>query len=339
MNKASVIAGLGSLMLANGQSALAEDSGPFSWEAEIEIGVDSTVDSTDPTAELTDLYLTAEGAFEAALGGGVSAFGGLTLESVTGATDDRAFEDIGLYVNELGLRFSFADTTVSAGKISPTFARAWDEAPGFYGTTLAEDYELAEMLGVMVEAPLGASAGTLSFAAFYADTTILSDSVFEERGQNSTAFGGAGNTGELDNFAIQWDQEFGDTAVWIGARHLSRGMGDAKDETGIVAGASHGFGNGFSLLGEVAHFDGFGGSPDDATYATLGGSYAMGDWTFSASGTLIENSATGRDHMFAVGLDRTLANDIELQLGIARFDVAGDRATNIGAAIVIPLGG
>lgn len=338
MNKTLALSTLSGLLLAGGHAAKAEDA-PFTWEGSIEIGVDSTIDSTDPTAELTDVYLTVEGAFEAALGGGVSAFGGLTLESMTGAADDRAFEDIGLYVSELGLRFSFADTTISAGKISPTFAKAWDEAPGFYGTSLAEDYELAEMLGAMVETPLGQSAGTLSFAAFYADTTILSDSVFEERGQNNTIFGGASNTGELNNFAIQWDQSFGDTGVWIGARFLSKGTGDASDETGVVAGVSHDFGNGFAMLGEVAHFDGFGGSPDDATYAMLGGSYAMGDWTFSATGTMIENSATGRDHMFAVGLDRSFANDIELNLGIARFDVTGDNATAIGAAIVIPLGG
>lgn len=332
------VAGLGGLALACAHGAQAEDS-PFSWEASIEIGADSTVKSDIPADELTDVYLTVEGAFDAAIGGGLSAFGAFTLESVTGPTDDRAFEDLGLYVNELGLRYSFGDATVSAGKLSPAFARAWDDAPGYYGTALAEDYELAEMIGVAVETPLGTAAGTLSFAAFHADTTALSDSIFTERGQNSTAFGGAGNTGELDNFAIQWDQQLGDTAVWIGARHLSKGTGDLSDETGVVIGARHGFDNGFGLIGEVAHFDGFGGSSDEATYVTLGGSYEMGNWTFSASGTAIENSATGRDHMFALGADRVLANDIELNLGIARFDLLGVRSTSAAAAIVIPLGG
>ena len=195
------------------------------------------------------------------------------------------------------------------------------------------------MLGFMIETPVGQTGGALSFSAFYADTTILSDSVFEERGQNSANFGGAGNTGEVNNFAVQWDQEIGDTTFWVGGRFLSRGTGDVSDETGVVAGLSHGFANGFEVIGEVAHFDGFGGGPDDATYATLGGAYGMGDWTFSASGTLIENDATGRDHMFALGVDRSFANDIELNLGIARFDVLGDNSTALGAAVVIPLGG
>ena len=43
--------------------------------------------------------------------------------------------------------------------------------------------------------------------------------------------------------------------------------------------------------------------------------------------------------MFALGVDRSFANDIELNLGIARFDVLGDNSTALGAAVVIPLGG
>lgn len=339
MNRLSAIGALGGLMLTSGQAALAQEEGPFTWEGSIEIGVDSVVDSTDSQAEVTDLYLEGELAFEAALGANVAFFGGLTMESMTGPVDDRAFEDIGIYVSELGLRFSFADTSVSAGKISPVFAHAWDAAPGFYGTTLAEDYELAEMVGVSVETPLGSGGGTLSFAGFYLDNTFLSDSIIEERGQNSTSLGGAGNTGELDNFAIQWDQEFGGTDVWVGARFLSRGMGDISDETGVVAGLNHDFDNGIGMLGEVAYFDGFAGTGADATYVTLGGTYEVGEWTFSASGTAIENSATGRDHMFTLGADRVLVKDIELSLGLARFDVAGENATAAGAAIVIPLGG
>ena len=66
---------------------------------------------------------------------------------------------------------------------------------------------------------------------------------------------------------------FDATTVTLGARHLKAGQGDVKDETGYVAAVSHDFANGLSLLGEVAHFDGFGGTADDADYATLGASY------------------------------------------------------------------
>jgi hypothetical protein len=333
MKKTILTAGLCSLTMAGGSAAFAQEAG-FTWEGSLEIGVDSTVDADDPATELTDTYLTLEAAFEAALTNRVSAFGALTLESVTDPIDDRTFDDLGLYVNELGLRFAFGETMVSAGKISPVFALAWDAAPGFYGTSLVEDYELSEMIGVSVDTPLGNAGGTLSFAAFYADDTFLSDSIGTKRGRNSVANGGVGNTGKLNNVAIQYTQEFGTTTAWIGARHLSEGTGDTSDETGIVAGASHDFGNGFDMIAEVAHFNGAGGIDENATYATLGGAYGMDDWTFSATATVIDTE-NGTDSMIALGVDRALTETVEVNFGLAHFDVGGEKSTSLGLAAVI----
>lgn len=338
MNNLKLTTGLCGLVLASTQAVYAQDTG-FFWEGSVEIGIDSTVSSTDPTAELTDTYLTVGAAFEAALSDRIALFGGLTLESVTDPTADRAFEDLGLYVGELGLQFGFGDTVVAIGKLSPVFGVAWDAAPGLYGTSLAGDYELAEMIGVTVETPVGTAGGTLSFAAFYADDTALSDSLGTKRGRNTVAAGGVGNTGKLNNVALQYSHEFGDTTAWVGARILSAGVGDVSDETGLVIGAAHDFGNGFDVIGEIAHFNGAGGTTDDATYVTLGAAYAMQDWTFSATGSLINTSAGGNDSMIALGVDRAFANDIEVSFGIARFDVGGDQSTSIGIAAVIPFGG
>lgn len=332
MKKTTLTMGLCGLWLAGGTAAFAQETG-FTWEGSLEVGVDSTVDSDDPDAQVSDTYLSFEAAFEVALTDRIGVFGGLTLESVTGAEDDRAFEDLGLYVNELGLRFSFGETVVSAGKISPVFAVAWDAAPGYYGTSLSGDYELSEMIGVGVDMPVSAAGGTLSFAAFYADDTALSDSLGHKRGQNSVDAGGVGNTGRLNNFAIQYIQAFGDTEAWIGARHLSAGTGDVSDETGIAAGLTHDFGNGFDMIGEVAHFNGAGGADEDATYVTLGGAYAVDDWTFSAVATLID-AETDTDSMLALGVDRTINEQVEVNFGLARFDVGGEKSTALGVAAV-----
>ncbi len=220
------------------------------------------------------------------------------------------------------------------GKISPVFAVAWDAAPGFYGTALAEDYELSEMIGVTVDTPLGGTGGTLSFAAFYADDTALSNSIGTKRGRNSVAAGGVGNTGKLNNVAIQYTQEFGETTAWIGARHLSAGVGDVSDETGIVAGATHDFGNGFDMIGEVAHFDGAAGTNSNATYATLGGAYALEDWTFSATATVVDTD-NFTDSMIALGIDRAVTQNVEVNFGVARFDVGGEKSTAVGLAAVV----
>lgn len=325
--------GLVGLLVAGATSAAAQDAG-FAWEGSVEVGVDSTLRADDQAAEVTDAYISAEAAFEAALSDRITAFGALSLESVTDAEDDRAFEDMGLYVSALGLRFGFGDTMVSVGKLNPVFGVAWDAAPGFYGTSLAGDYELSEMIGVTVETPVGAAGGTLSFAAFYADDTALSNSIGNKRGRNSVAAGGVGNTGKLNNVALQYAQDFGDTTAWVGARHLSAGVGGSFDETGVVAGASHDFGNGISMIGELAHFTNAGGEDANATYATLGGAYALDDWTFSATATLID-AESNTDSMIALGVDRALTENVEVNFGLARFDVGGEKSTALGLAAVV----
>ena len=333
MTKSLFTAGIYSLALVGGTSVEAQQTG-FTWGGSVEIGVDSTVRSDDSSAEVTDTYISADAAFEAKITDRITAFGALTLESVTDAEDNRAFEDMGLYVSELGLRFAFGETLVSVGKISPVFAVAWDEAPGFYGTSLAEDYELSEMVGVTVDTPVGATGGTLSFAAFYADDTALSNSIGNKRGRNSAAAGGVGNTGKLNNVALQYSQEFGETNAWVGVRHLSAGVDEPEDETGMVVGATHDFGNGFNMIGELAYFENAGGTDGDATYATLGGAYAVDDWTFSATATLVDTS-DNTDSMIALGVDRPLTENVEVNFGVARFDVGGEKSTSVGLAAVV----
>lgn len=330
----TLAAGLCGLSMAGGHATLAQEAG-FTWGGSLEVGVDSTVSADDPASEVTDTYLSIDAAFEAAITDRIGAFGGLTLESVSDPVDTRAFDDMGLYISELGLRFGFGETVLSVGKISPVFAVAWDAAPGFYGTSLAEDYELSEMIGATVDTPLGTAGGILSVAIFYADDTSLSNSIGSKRGRNSVAAGGVGNTGKLNNAAVQYTQSFGDTTAWIGARHLSAGQGDVSDETGIVSGLTHEFGNGLDVIAEVAHFNGAGGTDDDATYATLGAAYGVSDWTFSASGTVVDVSGAGNDHMLSVGVDRALSDAVEITAGLARFDVGGAQSTSVGLAAVV----
>jgi hypothetical protein len=59
MKKQTHLARLCGLAMLCGHAAQAQDAG-FTWDAEIEIGVDSTVSSDDPTAEFSDLYLSIE---------------------------------------------------------------------------------------------------------------------------------------------------------------------------------------------------------------------------------------------------------------------------------------
>lgn len=326
----------GCALALTGATPLLAQEQAFVWGGEFEIGVDSTVESDDPAGELTDNYASLSLAFEAGVATSITLFGEVTLESVTDPAETRQFDDLGLYVNELGLRFDLAAGELSVGKVSPTFAVAWDAAPGFYGTSLAEDYELSEVIGATFDMPVAASGGVLSFALFYADDTAFSDSLGTKRGRNTTADGGAGNTGKLNNVALQYTQEVGDTTYWVGGRFLTAGDSDVSDEKGAVIGMAHDFGNGFDLIAEVAYFDGFAGTGEDSTYATLGGSYVQGPWAYSASYTGIDNTANGYDDLITVGVDYTFENDMSLGGGVGFYDVDGDDFTAVGASLVIP---
>ena len=323
------------LNLASTNPLIAQEN-LISWSGDLEIGFDGTISSGDPASEFTDNYASLETSFEAGLAQGVALFGTLTLESVIDPTDTRHFEDIGLYVSALGLEFEFAHSHLKLGKINPTFAIAWDAAPGFYGTSLAEDYELNEAIGVTLDTPLQGTDGTLSMAVFYADDTGLSDSFGVRRGRNITAHGGAGNTGKLNNVALQYLHIHEDSTYWIGGRFLTASKVDVSDELGAVVGMAHSFDNGFDIIFEIAHFDGFAGGATNATYTTVGSSYAHGPWEYSASFTGMRDSAAGHDHVVSIGLDYLHENDIAIGGGVALYNVAGVKSTAIGASVMVP---
>ena len=311
----------------------------FSWEGEVEIGIESVLDSNVPGNEINDPFMTGELAGELAFSDSFAIFGGLTAEEMAGP--GNSLGHMGLYVHELGLQFSAGSVTAQLGKVTPTFGTAWDDAAGYFASAIAEDYELTEALGGVAEADLG-GAGVLALGVFYADDTILSESFGTNRGRNSTTAGGAGNTGELNNATLQWSKALDDTSFHIGGRYLSKGTGDVKDETGIVAGVGHSFaGSGMPLdvFAEVAFFDGFGGTADDALYATLSAGYTVGSTTYSAAYGYRDIDSVGDTNMFSIGIDHELESGITVGGALAFVDDAGTEETLLGASIIIPLGG
>lgn len=310
----------------------------FSWEAEIEIGIEETVDSDDPTAEIRDIFTNIEATGELSFANSVTIFSTLAIESLTDPVADREFDDVGLFVKELGFSFDVGPATVALGKLTPTFGVTWDDSVGYFGASLAEDYELTEVIGTTIDVPVGQTGGVFSIGLYYLDDTSLSRSIGFDRGRNSTAAGGAGNTGRLDNVTLAWTQEMGDTKFQVGARHLSAGTGDVDDETGFVASVSHPFENGLFLFAEVASFDNFGGTADDATYATLNAAYGFGNWTASATLAHRDLDSSGETDLFSIALERELENGIVLGGGIAWVDEVGVDNTVIGLNAVIPLG-
>ncbi|MDV4143452.1 hypothetical protein [Shimia sp. FJ5] len=311
----------------------------LTWEGSLEIGIDSVVSSDVAGNEVNDLYGIVDVAAEWALTDNVTLFVAGTGESMTGAVNDRAFEDLGFYLGEIGLSFGLGNTTLTVGKTGVAFGSAWDSAAGFYASGLADDYELTEQ--IVLAADIEIAGGTLSIATFYADDTIFSEQLGFNVGPNvsGVAGSGAGNTGQFDNLAINWAQELdGGVFYNIGARHLS-GNATESDETGFVAGVGGTIGT-VTLFGEVGVFDNYGGTAgDDATYALLNASRAFGDITLSGSLALRDVTSAGETKMATFGADYTFKNGVEFGGAVAFIDDAGVNSTQIGAAFVIPFGG
>lgn len=316
----------------------AQDASRFSWEGEIELGYESLYDSAIPANEDDVAYGNAEFAAELALSDSVSIFGGLTFEEVEDGAGSTGY---GFYIHELGLQFGIGIADVKIGKVAPTFGTAWDSAAGFFASSLAEDYELTEQIGILADIGIG-NASALSLGVFYADNTALSESAGFNRGRNSDTAGGAGNTGELNNVALQWTTELDNTYFYLGARYLSAGTGDVSDETGVVAGFGHSFaaaGAPIDVFAEVASFEGFGGSADDATYATLNLAYTLGDWTLSGTLARRDIDSAGETDLVTLAAEYEFGNGVLIGAGWADVDDAGTSDQIFGINVIFPLGG
>jgi len=310
----------------------------FIWDGEIELGNEQIINSDAPANEVRDTFLAIDLNGVYSFANGVEFFAGIAADSVSHPTNDRTMEDIGVYVHELGFRYSIRSTTITVGKVSPAFGQGWDVPAGFFGTSVAADYEMVEQIGLLADFDLG-EAGVLSAGVFFLDISAHSDSWGHKRGRNSVALGGAGNTGKLDNFAVAWNSDIGNSSVNLGARFLSAGVGDVGDETGLVAGLGHSFASGIDLFGEIALFDNFAGSADSATFATLNAAYSVGDWSISGTLSQRDLETQGETDLFSLGTDYTFGNGASLGGAVARVDNDGVNDTTIGISLVVPLNG
>ncbi len=304
-------------------------SGSFVFEVQS----DTTFDSDDPGAEITDTFATVETALDFNLSEVFTAHTDLVLEPVLDPDpfEDRFFEDHGGYVETLHLIVNLGQFTLFGGKINPAFGTAWDATPGIYGRDFAEDYELTERIGVGGSYTFDAGdAGQHVFqaAVFFADTSALSNSAFTRRGQLSLADGGASNTEDFSSFAIALDggeiASLPGFSYHVSFRHQEAGDGDVSDETGVAFGATQEIetadGVKFALNGEIAIFDNLDGGENDALYATAGLAVAKDEW-FGATSFTVRDLSGGPagsnfdDKLFQATVGRGLFENTSLAVG------------------------
>lgn len=309
----------------------------------IEVEDDYTFDSDDSTAEINDLYNTTEAALALEFSATTSINTTLVFEPIRdpGPNDDRVFEDQGLYLEELYFRHDFGPVAALAGKYDPAFGVAWDAAPGLYGADFAEDYELTEKLGAAIEIPfeLGGGDAAFTIAAFTADRTIFSDSLFSNRGDLDESDGGVSNTDAPESFVVSLAGETESFTYNLGFRRQAKGAGDAADEYGFVAGASAPVGeSGVEVLGEFAYFPNFDGSSDSAVYGTIGLAAPVGPVTLSGVYSIRDVEHASTDHLATVSAEYEIREGLSIGAGYRYGDEGGVGSHTVGALLVYEFG-
>ncbi len=235
----------------------AEESYPFiSGDVSFEVQNDYTFKSDNKDNEINDLYTTIEPTFVMHFIKGLTFTTHAVFEPVrdTEAGEDRTFGDEGLYLQDAFLQYETDKFAVLGGKFTPNFGRAWDIAPGVYGTDFAEDYELSERIGFggsYTFSGAGIGKHRLSASTFFLDTSVFSDSIITSRGRTNKSDGGPSNTESLESFAIALDGGelpltlFGDTVpgespvsgLTYQVAFVSQAAGEGSDsrENGVVA--------------------------------------------------------------------------------------------------------
>lgn len=240
------------LLLAAAPAIAAEEKEEQRWitgSISVELENDTTVSSEDPDGEINDLNATIEPGVTVHFTPEFS----FTAHAVFDAVRDpdpgknRYLDGHGLYLDELHLDYETDQFSLIGGKFTPNFGKAWDEAPGVFGSGMAEDYELAERIGFggsYTYESEKVGKHSLSTSLFFLDTSPLSGATITSRPRNFKSDGGPSNTETPISVAVALD---GTLPAPTGlAYHLAfvnqaEGEGDTADERALAFALARGF--------------------------------------------------------------------------------------------------
>lgn len=323
-------------------------------ELSFEIQNDYVAKSSEKDNEINDLT-TSNDLFLA-----IRATPALSLQTSLVAEDvkdpkpgqNRYFEDVGVYVETLGLVYQSGAVTLFGGKFNPSFGVAWDLAPGIYGADLADDYELTERIGLGGAVTLGdpdLGQHTLTAQTFYLDTTVLSQSWGTQRGRTRHGDGGVSNTQTLESFSVTLDGTVPQTVdglrYQLGFERQRQGRGDAKDEWGLAAALYGEFEVAEDIdiepVVEWARIRNFDGERNTVNYLTAGVLVYIDAWNVALSSTGRstdpEDGSTFTDPLFQISGGYEFDNGISVNVGYGYVQNEDVTTHLIGALLVYDL--
>jgi hypothetical protein len=290
---------------------------------------DQTLNRANDIPPFNNTYSEPEVDWYVNAGDHFSVNGLFKMEQVRSVTKSDAFEAEGAWAEQLYATLNFNPVQIYGGKIHPRFGRAWDDTPGVFGTDFAEDYEVVEKLGVGAAVDIRMMGiHTLSFEAFQADTSFLSNSIFAHPkvtdpdvlrpGRLHRDDGGVSNTGKPNNYAVALSGRtipgmtgFTYNAAWAIQRGSDRVEGE-RDEQSFVIGGQWELPVSSRITAipivEFAHVNNQGGAAVRADYITTAVAFELGEgWSASINATVkpVHDRDAGdyhTDHLFGASL-------------------------------------
>ncbi len=213
------------------------------------------------------------------------------------AGTSQIFGGVGTYLDVLQAQYEVNGLSIWAGKVHPAFGRAWDVTPGLHGTDLAGSYNLLNRLGggASISFEAGSLSNRFEVSAFTLDRTILSESLFNNRGRADLSDGGAGNASGVASIVAALDgcmgaeidscYDDGSLGYQLAARYQNGGSASYGNELGFLGSINKsvtlGEDTSLKLLAEAAWFRNFEGTADNALVVTGSAALDFGAMTYS----------------------------------------------------------
>ena len=124
----------------------------------------------------------------------------------------RTFENFGVTLPELNLKYSSGNNSIIAGKFTSNFGTAWRWNRGIFIHNIAGNYGLFEKLGLAFVSKYGDIKKTglynFSFSTFTNDRKNFDNALFHRRDSDSKSQGLAGDTRSLKSYTLATDINF-----------------------------------------------------------------------------------------------------------------------------------
>lgn len=344
-------------------SSAEEDDGSFYAHVHVTIHGDSIIDAEEADEEFNEAYSHSHLDMGYRFGGGFSVNTTIKLEGEASGHDhgggggdangsDKFFEDHPLLVETLTINYDAKYFAVFAGKFNPVIGFDYHRFPGIYGYQSIEEYAVRERIGFGGALKLPTSDfGThqLDFSTFFADTTILSDSLLYERGQTDLDDGGLANTEDFSSFSLSLggrgipvltDKPGTGLSYRFGYARQAEGDGGEAEETRFSTSLGYRYqfteSFGAELLGEHMNIRHLGGeAAHDRNYTTGSVRLDYNQWNLGTSYTFIKNDADEADedingNIFQVSVGYTFLNGFEVGVGYKRSDEEAEVTERVG---------